>query len=157
MNFIKSYGLPLLMLMTILLPLWLTAGRIMLGSDGRWIIGYIIIAPLLFVALWILYILLAARSDVRKTDSIGSVDSVKLIILYTVIFLHGFFAVEPSTPPQAGPSIAMNILPLDQSISFILSQVFLYLALGLFLSSFVFFAYELVKNRIGLPSLGKRR
>src|SRR5690606_34170713 len=128
-------------------PLWLTVGRSELGSSGWLILGYIYASPFIFIALWILYILLAARPEVRKNDSIGSVDAAMLLSLCAAIFLQGFFVLDGGNDPEGHTSVAMNIFALDGSISSALSQSFLYLVPCLYISSLGFFTYKLIRGR----------
>lgn len=80
--------------MSILLPLWLTFGRALLGVSGWVLLLNLMLAPIIFGVLVIFFSLIATRPDAQKTRSVGVLDSVLLTALYVIVVLHGFFVVD---------------------------------------------------------------
>lgn len=100
----------LLMIMTFVLPFWLTLGRSMLGSSGHLTILYVfLIAPALFILMVIFNILIWARRDVRQKIEFGKLDSFLLLLLYISVFLHGLFVVDGSDTPESLSSVLTSL------------------------------------------------
>ena len=149
MNKLNRRGLLILGIMSIALPLWLTVGKLALFNAGGWmtLIYLLQVVPIIFVVFWVLFILLAKRKDVRETKSIGSFDSVILILLYVSIFIHGIFLVDGGDTDESINSVAMNIFGMNQSVSSELSQFFSIFAIVMAVIALVVFIYKLISKR----------
>lgn len=128
----------LLMIMTFLLPFWLTLGRSMLGSSGYLtILHMFFIAPVLFILMLIFNVLIWARRDVRQKVEFSKLDSFLLLLLYISIFLHGFTIVDGSDTPESLSSVltslfGSHLLNISSSLSHITYMIsFLLLAICL--------------------------
>jgi len=149
MKTFQRISLVLLMVMTFFLPFWLTFGRNAFGSHGWLTVPYLFfIAPILFITLLVFNALLWARRDVRRITELSKVDSWLLLVLYTFVFLHGFFIVDGGDTPESLDSV-MTILFNNNlhDLSALLSAVTYTISCLLLIACLVTFIYELTKKR----------
>jgi hypothetical protein len=144
-----SYGLIILRIMSVLLPIWLTIGKSMIFGVGGWmsLVYMFTIAPAIFVIFWIFYTFIALRKDVIELRSIGLIDSVILAGLYVSIFLHGFFLVDGGDTKESVNSVASKHFGLTHEMSSEYSGLLMAIAFALFVAGFIVFIYELIKKR----------
>lgn len=145
----SRFNILLLAVMSFFLPFWLTIGKSMLFGIGGWVgLAYIFtVAPAIFVILWLLFILLALRKDVRETNSIGIVDTLLLYALYITIFAHGIFLVDGGDTQESVNSIATKYFGITHQTSSILSVVLMVVFFALILICFSLFIYEMATKR----------
>ena len=78
--------------MLFLLPLWLTLGRGLLGISGWGMIFELFyIAPVLFVSLLVIDLLISARQEVKQSGKVSKNEAMLLGGLYLAVFFYGFF------------------------------------------------------------------
>lgn len=140
----------LLMIMTFILPFWLTLGRSMIGSTGYLVILYtFLIAPVLFILMLIFNILIWARRDVRQRLEFGKLDSFLLLLLYVSVFLHGFFVVDGSDTPESLGSVLTRLFGSHlMDVSTMLSGVAYTFSYFLLLICLAVFIGELIAKRL---------
>jgi hypothetical protein len=74
----------------VVLPVWLLVSRGIIFTDTGWdFLGYLILAPLLAVALAVVAGLVWARKSVRTTRAVSSLDAALLTAWYLSIALYG--------------------------------------------------------------------
>ena len=74
----------------IVLPVWLLVSRGIIFTDTGWdFLGYLVLAPVLAVALGIVAALVYARKSVRTTRAVSLLDAALLTAWYVSIGLYG--------------------------------------------------------------------
>lgn len=149
MNTVNRYGLRLLAAMSFLLPIWLTVGKGMIFGVGGWVslIYMFTLAPAIFAVLWLFFLLLYLRKDVKATRSIGTVDSILLLSLYVSIFLHGFYLLDGGDTKESVNSVASKHFNVSQELSSEYSGAFVALFSSLMFACLLVFIYEIIKKR----------
>ena len=80
--------------MAVLLPVWLLASRGILADESGWLfVIYLVLSPVLFLALAALTGLMIARKRVRSTRAVSWVDAASLLVIWAVLFSYGLFAI----------------------------------------------------------------
>ncbi|WP_437584737.1 hypothetical protein ACSAGD_05580 [Paramicrobacterium sp. CJ85] len=80
----------------LLLPLWLFVGWGIWGGSAWSFLGVVIAAPVLFVALLIITLLLYARADVRDANAVSWTDAALLSLWHVSIIGFGCFGATTS-------------------------------------------------------------
>jgi hypothetical protein len=74
----------------VVLPVWLLVSRGIIFTDTGWdFVGYLVLAPLLAVALGVVAGLVWARKSVRSTRAVSNLDAALLTAWYLCIALYG--------------------------------------------------------------------
>jgi hypothetical protein len=148
MNNLNRYGLLLLGIMSVLLPVWLTIGKSLFFGVGGWLalIYMLTVAPAIFIIFWIFFVLLALRKDVRATRAVGTVDTILLSAIYISVFFHGFFLIDGGDTKESLNSVASKHYNMAHELSQEYSMIFLAISTLLILVSFVVFTYKIIKQ-----------
>jgi len=79
--------------MAALLPIWVLISRGIIADGLGWqFVVYLVLCPLLFIALTLLVILSIARKSVRQAHAVSWWDAVVLLITWAAIITYGLFA-----------------------------------------------------------------
>lgn len=82
--------------LTVVLPGWVLIGRGILADGIGWeFLVYLLLCPLLFVALAVLAALVSARKSVRVAKAVSWPDAGLLLALWASLLVYGLFAVTP--------------------------------------------------------------
>lgn len=115
--------------MAVLLPLWLTFGRALLGSGGWGTLIYLIyIAPVLLVALSVITILIRQSPRFKLEWLVTDWQAILLSLLYGSIFLHGFFLVDGGDSADSINSVATKLLGSGFQDASAMLSIWLYFA-----------------------------
>jgi cytochrome c biogenesis factor len=80
--------------MAVGLPVWVLVSRgIIADGIGAQLVIYLVLCPILFIALAVLVGLTAARKQVRETRTISWLDSAVLLVIWAATFTYGLFAL----------------------------------------------------------------
>ncbi|MCK8610237.1 hypothetical protein [Agromyces sp. C10] len=75
----------------IVLPVWLLIGYAIFGSSGWGVIGLMFAAPIAFVSLGIVALVIAARPDVRRAKAVDWADVAVLGVWHLLIIAAGVY------------------------------------------------------------------
>ncbi len=88
---VRRVVLRLLFPMAVVLPVWLLIGRGILFDGGGWeFVGYLILCPILFVALLVIGGLIRFRPGMRAAGAVSWMDVAGLGALWLLLALAGF-------------------------------------------------------------------
>jgi capsular polysaccharide biosynthesis protein len=80
--------------MAVLLPLWVLVSRGIIADGIGWqFVVYLVLCPMLFVALAALVGLTVARKRVRTTRATSWLDAAALLVVWAAVFTYGLFAL----------------------------------------------------------------
>ena len=80
--------------MAVALPVWVLVSRGIIADGVGWqLVIYLVLAPVLFVALGVVAALTVARKRVRDTHAVSWQDAVALLITWAAIITYGLFAL----------------------------------------------------------------
>jgi len=80
--------------MAVALPVWVLVSRGIVADGIGWqLVIYLVLAPVLFVALALLVALTLARKQVRDTRAVSWWDALGLLITWAAIITYGLFAL----------------------------------------------------------------
>ena len=80
--------------MAVALPVWVLVTRGIVADGVGWqLIVYLVLAPILFVALAVLVALTTARKRVRATKAVSWLDAAGLLVTWAAIITYGLFAL----------------------------------------------------------------
>jgi hypothetical protein len=135
--------------MSVLLPLWLTFGRGLLGSGGWGMLIYLFIyAPVLLLLLLLIGMFINSRPEVKTTGMVSDMEAVLLLALYLSVFLHGFFVVDGGDTQDSINSVAMSVFGKSfQGQSEYYSGIFLSSAMVLLITVFVLALFNKATRR----------
>lgn len=80
----------------IVLPLWLFVGWGISSGSGWSFVGLLVLAPLLFVFLTIVSVLVYMRAGVRRTNAVSWTDVLLIGVLHAAIVVFGLFTPASS-------------------------------------------------------------
>ncbi|GAA4054661.1 hypothetical protein [Agromyces indicus] len=75
----------------IVLPVWLLIGYAIFGSSGWGVIGLMFAAPIAFVSLGVVALVIAARPDVRRAKAVDWADVAVLGVWHLLIIAAGVY------------------------------------------------------------------
>lgn len=75
----------------IVLPVWLLIGYAIFGSSGWGVIGLMFAAPIAFVSLGVVALVIAARRDVRRAKAVDWADVAVLGVWHLLIIAAGVY------------------------------------------------------------------
>ncbi len=75
----------------IVLPVWLLLGYAFFGSSGWGVIGLMFAAPIAFISLGVVALIIAARPEVRRTKAVDWADVAVLGVWHLLIVAAGFY------------------------------------------------------------------
>jgi hypothetical protein len=79
--------------MAVALPVWVLVSRGIVADGIGWqLVIYLVLAPVLFIALGLVVALTVARKRVRETRAVSWRDAVALLVTWAAIFTYGLFA-----------------------------------------------------------------
>ncbi len=80
--------------MAVLLPIWVLISRGIIADGVGWqLVVYLVLCPILFVALAVLTGLTIARKKVRTTRAVSWLDAATLLVIWAAVFTYGLFAL----------------------------------------------------------------
>ncbi len=80
--------------LAVALPVWVLIGRGILADGVGWqFVAYLVICPILFVALMAISGLILVRPDARESKAVSGWDAALMIALWLVLIASGFYAV----------------------------------------------------------------
>ena len=80
--------------MAVLLPIWVLISRGIIADGIGWqLVVYLVLSPMLFVALAALLGLTIARKKVRTTRAVSWLDAAALLVIWAAVFTYGLFAL----------------------------------------------------------------
>ena len=84
----------LLIPLAVVLPVWVLIGRGILADGIGWaFIAYLVICPILFVAMMVIGGMMLVRPDAREAKAVSGWDAAVMIGLWLVLIASGFYAV----------------------------------------------------------------
>ena len=92
--------------MAVLLPIWVLITRGIIADGIGWqFVVYVVLGPILFVALAALLGLTVARKRVRTTRAVSWLDAVILLVIWAAVFTYGLFAL-----PALAAAVVLSIV-----------------------------------------------
>ena len=80
--------------MAVLLPIWVLISRGIIADGIGWqFVVYVVLGPILFLALAALLGVTIARKRVRTTRAVSWLDAASLLVIWTAVFTYGLFAL----------------------------------------------------------------
>lgn len=144
MHNFQSLSLRMMIAMTFLLPIWLVAGRALLGVIGwvTFILMYAVV-PTLLIVLVVLGLLTKYHVGSDGKRYIGKVDSILYWSVYISIFLCGIFMPEFGDTEESYQSVLTRIFGNRlMLVSEIMTLVFVVLSVGSVIVLFGVLLYE---------------
>lgn len=80
----------------ILLPLWLFVGWGIWGSNGWTFLGLAVLAPILFIAMLLVTLIIYGRPEVRRDNAVSWIDVGLLLFWHAMMIGFGFFGPTAS-------------------------------------------------------------
>ena len=80
--------------MAVLLPIWVLISRGIIADGVGWqLVVYLVLSPILFLALAALLGLTVVRKRVRTTRAVSWLDVASLLVIWAAVFTYGLFAL----------------------------------------------------------------
>ena len=80
--------------MAVLLPIWVLISRGIIADGIGWqFVVYVVLGPILFLALAALLGVTIARKRVRTTRAVSWLDVASLLVIWAAVFSYGLFAL----------------------------------------------------------------
>ena len=131
MDIFRRTSFPILLIMMVALPFWISLGRaITFNIGGYYLLLYLIYSGVIFG--WLLYIYksLKKRPDIKSSGFMKSSDAKLLLATYFVIFAHGIFWLDQadSSEQVSGATVWLHV---SSSTSWIFSILTFFIAIFL--------------------------